>query len=130
MGRRGKPKNKDWPRGEAKIGMWTAVRDTAIASLNRGQFPIAVIAAILIIMLVKMPSEDVSTLAFKMYDDLVRFYLVGYVATIALALGWTAHARAQRRTIHLEMRRISDEKTKLQKRLLNRDLSSSETKTP
>ena len=96
-----------------------------IASMNKGQFPVALFALVVIVILIKMPSADVSKLAFRILDDLRTNYLIGYglaVITLVVTLFIT---KWQRRRITIEMRRISDERTMLQTKLLDSDLGSS-----
>jgi hypothetical protein len=118
-------KQKDRRKESGKIGLWTMIRDVLIASLNRGQFPFAAVCGIFVVMLVKMPSEDVSKLVFGLFDDLKRGWYIGYVLSAGLAIGWLKHSRWQRRIINDEMQRIGQEKTVLQEKLVGKTLPSS-----
>lgn len=108
-----------------RIGLWTMIRDVLIASLNKGQFPVAVVAGTSVFMIWRMPNEDVSKLVFLILDGLKTWWLTGYVLSALLAILWFKHSKWQRRIIHAEMKRIGDEKTKLQEKLVGKRLPSS-----
>jgi len=103
--------------------MW---RDVLIASLNKGQFLIGLVGMIFTIMILKMPSEDVSKLVFEIINDLKDGSLYGYLGGIISIMGWFLHAKGQRRRISKEMERIGREKSKLQSNQLGGDVRSSE----
>ena len=102
----------------AKIGFWTMVRDVLIASMNKGQFPLAMVGMIVLTIIFKMPAEDVSRLAFQIITDLKAGYLLGYVLSIGSVSGWFIHARWQRRSITVEIDRLSGDRTRTQKQQL------------
>jgi len=62
------------------------VRDVLVASLNKGQFPVAIIAAIVVVALWKMPGEEVARLAFEILNRLVDLSVLGWLGCILLAL--------------------------------------------
>lgn len=107
------------------VSFWEAARDVFIASLNRGQFPVAIAGAIVALMIFRMPKDDVSKLAFQILNDLKSGWLGGYLLSVILAIGWLKHSRWQRREIALEMDRIGRQKTLLQEKLLQKKLPSS-----
>ena len=117
--------NKD-RRESLKIGFWTMWRDVLIASMNKGQFPLAMIGLIFAIMLLRMGGDQVSELAFSALDKLERGWLLGYAWAIVSSLSWFFHVKLQRRTIHEEMKRLSDERTILQEKLNRGKLGSSQ----
>ncbi|HEY6019995.1 MAG TPA: hypothetical protein VIY48_08870 [Candidatus Paceibacterota bacterium] len=94
-----------------QIGFWHAVRDIFVASINKGQFPLAVMAAIGVLVISKMPSEDVSKLVFEVLGMLHRSELVGYFLSVFGFGGWYFHTKWQRQMITNEMRRISEVRT-------------------
>ena len=104
-------------------GMWLGVFQ---ASLNRGQFLVAMMGFIYVIMILKMPPEDVSKLMFEILAKLERGYLIGYILGIFSSFGWFIHARTQRRIISREMERIGLEKSHLQSNKLDGNIKSSE----
>ena len=109
-----------------KVGFFQAIRDVLIASLNRGQFPLAIFAVILGLIIWRMPEARVADLADEILRLLATGSLLGYILAFALVVSWTVHARSQRRTYENEMRRMSYEKKRLQRKLTDTNISSSE----
>jgi hypothetical protein len=120
-------KNKP-PQGTEirKSNMWAMLRDVLIASINKGQLPIAGIILFLIILAIKMPSEQAGKLLFELLDLFVKWKIVGWVLFGFSVFGWFIHLKIQRRVFTKEISRAGDEKTKLQKRLLPKQIESSE----
>jgi hypothetical protein len=117
------PKKKG--KGQS-IGFWQMLNNVLIASLNKGQFPLAILGCMTMMVLWKMPPADISTLVFRIVDGLEHHWLTGYLLFVAAIGCWFAHARWQRRVITREMGRVGDQRTKLQEKLLGSKLSSSE----
>jgi len=109
----------------AKINFFRMVRDVFIASMSKGQFPLAITGIILMLMIIKMPSEDVSKLVFKLIDLTVNMKIIGYVISFFTTIGWYFHSKFQRRTFTDEINRISEERNELQKQLLGKRIKSS-----
>lgn len=112
------------PPGVKKIGFWHMVRDVLIASLNKGQFLVALLGMMIMLMIVKMPAADVSRLMFEVVGKLESGYLAGYLLSIILGGGWFAHAKFQRRIIQNELNRIAEQRTELQRKQLGKVKSS------
>ena len=108
------------------IGFWQMLNNVLIASINKGQFPIAILGIVAIIGLVRMPPEDISKLFFRIFDGLEHYWLVGHILTVLAIVGWFIHARYQRRVINDEMRRVGRQRTDLQQKLMGSKLTSSE----
>lgn len=87
----------------------TALRDVLIASINKGQFPFAILGLILLALIMKMPPEDVS----RLVDGVERGSLFGYLLSLLLLAGWYVHARYQR-VITQELERMAAERNMLQ----------------
>lgn len=82
---------------------------------------------IFIIMIIKMPTNDVSTLVFKISNVVISPHISGYVISGIIAMGWMFHSKWQRKIIHVEMKRIAIERDKLQNKLLiGQNIQSSE----
>jgi len=96
----------------------TALRDVLIASINKGQFPFAILGLVLLTLILKMPSEDVSKLVFRLVDGAERDSLSGYFLSLLFLVGWYAHARYQRRVISGEIVRMAAERNALQSKSL------------
>ncbi len=107
------------------VGFWQMVRDVLIASMNKGQFPPALVGMIALAMIVKMPAGDVTKLAFEILNDLKAGYLFGYAGFAASITGWSIHVRWQRREITAEMKRIADARTRAQRKQLGDEVRSS-----
>ena len=108
-----------------QVSFWQMVRDVLIVSMNKGQFPVALIGMVFIVMLFKMPGADVSKLMFEILDDLKRGYLAGYGLGSATTIGWFFHAKKQRSMFANEMKRITAERNKIQEAKIGSKLKSS-----
>ena len=111
-----------------KVTFWHMLRDVLIASLNKGQFLVALSFLVVIIILLKMPGQDVSRLAFEVVQKLENGRLLGYLMTILISGGWFTHAKWQRRRIATELTRLADERNKLQKKSITGKVTSSGTR--
>jgi hypothetical protein len=102
------------------------IRDVLIASMNKGQFPLALLALIILAFLFKMPPNDVSQLAFAILENIVNGSLLGYLLGGGTTIGWFIHSKWQRRVLHEEIERLSLERNELQQKLLTDNIRSSE----
>jgi hypothetical protein len=109
----------------AKIGPSHAIRDVFVTALNKGQFPLAIIGLIILVLIWRMPNQDVSKLVFEILADLKAGYLAGWGLTVITSLGWFFHAKHIRRVMQNEFNRISKERTEQQEKRLNKSLPSS-----
>ncbi len=101
-------------------------RDVLIHSMNRGQFLGASLFVIILLIIYKMPGQDVSKLVFDLTGKLFSGFVGWIVAGVSL-IGWLVHAKAQRRMITLDMKRLAKERDKWQKKFLMHDgIKSSE----
>jgi hypothetical protein len=111
---------------KAKVGLFQMMRDVFLASIAKGQFPIAIFGCALIIMVFRMPPEDLTKLAFRLVEAAERRATFGYVLFV-LTLGlWFVHSRFQRRKYGDEVARVSHERNECQKKLLGNKVKSSE----
>lgn len=118
-------KNKPQPK-QHPTNLWDTLTSVFVTSMNKGQFPAAIIGLILVIVVSRLPPEDLSALAFAVKNDLVSGALLGYVVALLTTTGWFFHARWQRKTIYLEMQRIGKEKSKIQTETFELGVKSSE----
>jgi hypothetical protein len=109
-----------------QFGYAEMLRDVLVASINRGQFLIAIVGIVVMIAVMKMPQADVSKLIFRLVESMENGKLLGYLLAVVLALSWFYHARWQRRLIAEEMQRIGQLRTELQSKVLGKRLKSSE----
>ncbi len=100
------------------IGFWHMMRDVLVSSLNKGQFPVAILGVIILTWLIRLPETDLSKLTFETFDFFKTYYIGGYISTIGLALGWFYHSKRQRRLHTEEIARLSGERTEWQQKAL------------
>lgn len=118
-GRFTKPKTRD-------VGLWHMLRDVLVASINKGQFPAAILGLVLIVLLLRYPAQELPELVFQFLDRLADLSLLGYVLAAVLGLGWFVHARWQRRMLGGEIDRLAKERTIWQSKHLGVPLESSD----
>ncbi|MEJ1962627.1 MAG: hypothetical protein WDO56_14220 [Gammaproteobacteria bacterium] len=83
------------------------LRDVLVASINKGQFPFALVGLVVLVSLLKMPPADVSKLVFRVVDSLSSGWWGGYALTLLVSIAWSAHARFLQRALNAEVRRTS-----------------------
>ena len=93
--------------------------------MSKGQFPLALFFLSFIIMLVRMPSEDVSKLMFHILEKLENGSLLGYLLAGGISVGWYIHAKWQRRGMAYEVARIAGERDSAQESQLKGVVKSS-----
>jgi len=113
----------------ASIGPWQAVRDILIASINKGQFLVALAGLICLTIVFRMPPQDLSRLVFRLLDIAENRYLAGYMLAATFLVGWLLHSKYQRRQITRELQRLSGERNYLQTKALGDRVKSSEGRT-
>lgn len=106
--------------------MWDTISRVFITSMNKGQFPAAILGLILIIITLRIPPEDLSRFVFEVKEDIKGGALLGYAVGFFATSGWFIHARWQRRVISNEIHRIGQEKSRIQTDVLEVDVKSSE----
>lgn len=102
------------------------LRDVLVTSIMRGQVPVTIAGIIVVLMILRMPREDVGELTFRVIDAVERRWVAGYVLAALFLVGWCLHARYQRKAIAAEMDRLSAERTELQHRVLGSKIRSRE----
>ena len=102
-----------------------ASRDVLVAAINRGQLLLLLLGAIILLLIWKMPSADAGVLANKLVDDLSNYSLIGWLLFLVALGGWYVHAKSQRTAITAEMKRLGDERSKLQDQTLGGRVKSS-----
>ena len=116
-------KTKETP---LKIGFWHAVRDIAVTSINKGQFPLALIGAMLLVALVKMPWQAIQDVLLRVVEKLAHWDLIGWLLWLLTATAWVFIGRRSRKAHVSEMRRVAQEKSDLHQKLLGPNATSSE----
>lgn len=114
-------KNRNNNYGWAK-----AVRDIVVTSINKGQLPILGVISIFLVILIRIPPQDISTILNKIINHLVDNELWSYPFLFITCSGWFIHAKIMRTNYTKETNRMSIEKTKLQNLLTKKTFKSSE----
>jgi hypothetical protein len=110
---------------DKRVTIAQAARDIVIAAMNKGQLIPVVLGAGIIIILWRMPSDDVTKLANRLLDMLSNHAIVGYALWLVTIMVWYVHATHVRNVHNVESGRIGKEKSRLQEQLSDRALPSS-----
>lgn len=108
-----------------KVTVAEMVRDVMIRAMDLGQGPFYVIAFIVVIVLIRMPEDNVGKLVDQFIIGLKEKWLIGYLLSILFFSLWILSSRWQRSIHSKELDRMSKEKTELQKEKLGDNLKSS-----
>lgn len=101
------------------------VRDIGLALINKGQAPILFVAAIFVVMLIRMPQEKVGELADDILSTAVAWRVFGYGLWIVTMIGWVIHLKYVRKKTYDEQDRMGKEKSDLQGQLAKGTIKSS-----
>ena len=74
-----------------------AIRDVFITSINKGQFPFAVLGAIVLVLVWRIPEDEVVPLIKWMGHGLAGYSYVGYVLCVVAVFCWYYHAQLIRK---------------------------------
>lgn len=66
------------PNSEGDFTWARAFRDIGVSAINTGQFPFFCLFAIALLILLKMPGEDISTLVNEVFHNFKSYALSGY----------------------------------------------------
>jgi hypothetical protein len=86
-------------RVPGSLGFAEMLRDVLVASINRGQFPFALLGLVVLVSILKMPAADVSTLVFRLVESITGGPAMGYVLAALMLIGWSWHVSYLRRAI-------------------------------
>lgn len=81
----------------SKVTWAQAVRNVLNTAMNRGQLPILIVMLSFLLILYKLPQEDISKLTFTFLEYLKAGYVLGYVLFISILLAWVYDAKRNRR---------------------------------
>jgi len=107
------------------INFWGFLEKVLVASLNKGQLIGMTIALILIILIIKIPSDQIIPFIEKLLDISKINTILGWVLSVFVTFASFLTVRWQRRIHTKEIQRISREKKILQEKLINQNLPSS-----
>jgi hypothetical protein len=102
------------------------LRDVFVALINKGQFPMVIAGLVAVVIILKMPPQDVSKLVFRLLDVSEMRWYAGYLLAVITVFSWFFHSRYQRRVMTGEVTRVSEQRNRLQKKELGPKVESSE----
>jgi hypothetical protein len=108
------------PAAADKPNLWGMIQNIAIASMNVGQFPMVCVAGVVFLIIYKMPSTDVSKLAFKILEHFEIMYLGGWILSFSLIVAWYLTFKQFKKNNTQIIKDITHEKNRLQEILLNK----------
>lgn len=117
---------KLWKNQTKTIGWPQAIRDIVVASINKGQLPILGIIAVMLVVLWRIPPQDLSKLVDKLFELTAKHQILAYALNVILIIGWYIHSRFLRKMFSTEMERIGNEKSVLQNIVAGREFKSSD----
>lgn len=101
----------------ARVGTAQAVRDVFITSINKGQFPFAIVGAVLIVLVLRIPDHEVVPLIKWMIEILGTYAYLGYGLFVGTVFLWYFHAQRVRREVAAQFEAFkSGEKSGLKKK--------------
>ena len=116
------------PRSYHRPNGWGMIQNVLIASLNKGQFIIGIIGMIFIILVLKLSSSDSKLFLDEVINKAHSWYYWGWILGLISTAGWFFSTKRLRSLHEKEMKRVSDEKSKLQQNHIPKKLSSTNTK--
>lgn len=108
-----------------QIGWPQVVRDIVLKIVGRGQLLLLVAGLILLVIVARMPQEEIGHLALRLVEVFETEKLLGYLLSICILIAWGIHARLQRRWMHEELARMSNERNKVQSHALGNQVKPS-----
>ena len=91
-----------------------AFQNVLMASINKGQLPVLLVGVILLVLIIKIPSQEAASIFYKTIDALEHYHILGWIFSFVLTLLWFFNSKRVRRVHANEMKRIAEEKTHLQ----------------
>lgn len=108
-----------------RVGFFEMLQNVLIASINKGQFPLACVCLIVMVMALRMPPQDATDLITRILDLLQNGQLTGWVLAAGMLGTWVSHVRIQRARFMAELARVSEERNKAQNQALGGNVRSS-----
>jgi hypothetical protein len=108
-----------------KINFWGFLEKVLVAALNKGQLIGMTIALIFIILIIKIPNDQILPFIEKLLDISKINSILGWILSGFITFGSFLTVRWQRRIHTKEIQRISKEKKILQEKLTEQQLPSS-----
>jgi len=111
--------------GQAQVSWAQMVRDVLITAMNKGQLLPIALFAVAIVILLKLPSEEIVKLTYNILGKLSSGEMWAYLLLLVIVLAWYMHAKKMRTEYSKELDRIGQEKSKLQAKLAGKKFRSS-----
>ena len=111
---------------QRKRGMWDFFTESSREAMRRGQLGMFGAMTLIGIILMRMPSEDLTVLTDKILQALNTLRGISYLCNVIFIISFVLYAKSFRRRASYEQRRIGKEKSDLQKKLAGHDLGSSD----
>ncbi|MDM0007902.1 hypothetical protein QTI51_24575 [Variovorax sp. J22G73] len=81
----------------AKVGYAQAIRDVFITSINKGQFPFAILGAIVLLLIWRIPEHEIVPLIHWIFETLGSLQYLGFLLFALTVFFWYFHAQRMRR---------------------------------
>ncbi|MFY0631110.1 MAG: hypothetical protein JXR05_12065 [Flavobacteriaceae bacterium] len=108
-----------------KPNFFGMIQNITIASMNKGQLPFTAVFVIFLVIAIRFPSSDIPDFLSRILEiPLFNSILGWFIAFLSIFVGRYFNKR-QRRIFETELRRVTDEKAKLQAVLQKRKLPTS-----
>lgn len=108
-----------------KTNMWDVIENVVAIAIKRGQLLVMAFSLFFIILVIKIPPEDVRPIIEKLLDVPKYNSILGWCVAILIAIAAVLITGYQRKIHKDEIKRISNEKTSLQQILIPKKLPTS-----
>ena len=95
--------NKVRAPAATKVSVAQACRDVVITSINKGQLPFVIVGAMVLILVSKVPPEEVVPLVKWTLEKLSTWHMAGYFLFVVTVFLWYFHAQRVRRELSGEL---------------------------
>lgn len=119
-------KSRSTPDSYYKPNIWASIRDICTIAINKGQFPLIIGGIALVVLICRLPQEDLSLFAHELFHVFETWHILGWVIAILELGGWWWHSRYQRKIHTKEVRRIARHKKELETRIIGKDIGTSD----
>ncbi|HNC37480.1 MAG TPA: hypothetical protein PLD32_13015 [Saprospiraceae bacterium] len=103
----------------------TNLNDVLVTLIYKGQLPAFLIFIIAVIMIIRLPVNEIKELFLKIIDELIHYHLLGWALAVITAILSVIYNIKLRTEYSKEMNRVTDEKSKLQQNKFKNRLGSS-----
>jgi hypothetical protein len=101
---------------EIRSNFWGMI----VASINKGQFPFIILGIVSIVLIIRLPPNDVVSLTDRVLEHFNLMYVGGWLLSFLLIILWIILGRMSKKDLIDELNRISKEKEYLYKLLLDK----------